>query len=449
MSNLKDSQSLRGVWYPRKAITVLSILKLVLGGGLVILGALALYQKASYARLASGLWSGFILFLSGVFGIFSVKMSASKPYVWAFFATCSMSIIATVLVIIYSATGLARDAGLPGGFVRDPESGELVPVTEADFPPREGAMFINLGLIILGVLDIFCTLPCCIFCLRELCDCYNGVSGGSSLGLLDHPGPHHPTHEDQSEWFMPYMNPQNIYFSQASGLPMPYKYSAPPPYPTILSVPQSTPPFMIYPPEASQTPSGRRSRSQSGHRPPQDSSGSEKRTRSKSPRSTEGPPRSTRGVPQQYLVPAPLELYYPYVPPPMPSYGGLPPPYPTWGNPMDYEAYYNPQFYYYNDMLYTQPQQRGRRSTSSRASKRPRSKSRGAGSNGQNETTPNSDMRSSRPKKKTKKGPTDSDIEKTYTGLDRELAEEFIESTMADPAVMERTVMSGTESEAW
>ena len=55
----------------------------------------------------------------------------------------------------------------------------------------------------------------------------------------------------------------------------------------------------------------------------------------------------------------------------------------------------------------------------------------------------------SRPKKKTKKGPTDSDIEKTYTGLDRELAEEFIESTMADPAVMERTVMSGTESEAW
>ena len=464
MSNLKDSQSLRGVWYPRKAITVLSILKLILGGGLVILGALALYQKASYARLASGLWAGFILFLSGVFGIFSVKMSASKPYVWAFFATCSMSIIATVLVIIYSATGLARDAGLPGGFVRDPESGELVPVTEADFPPREGAMFINLGLIILGVLDIFCTLPCCIFCLRELCDCYNGVSGGSSLGLLDHPGPHHHGghhhggHDDQSEWFMPYMNPaqmgQNIYFSQASGLPMPYKYSAPPPYPTILSVPQSTPPFMIYPPEASTgpSPSGRRSRSQSGHRTTQDSSGSEKRTRSKSPRSTEGP-RSTRGVPQhqqQYLVPAPLELYYPYVPPPMPSYGGMPPPpYPAWGNPMDYEAYYNPQFYYYNDMLYAQPpnNQRGRRSTSSRASKRPRSKSRGA-PGGPPAETPNSEMRS-RPKKKTKKGPSDSDIEKTYTGLDRELAEEFIESTMADPAVMERTVMSGTESEAW
>ena len=48
------------------------------------------------------------------------------------------------------------------------------------------------------------------------------------------------------------------------------------------------------------------------------------------------------------------------------------------------------------------------------------------------------------------KGPTDSDIEKTYTGMDRELAEEFIEQTM-DPSgggAGDQT-MSGTESEAW
>ena len=38
-------------------------------------------------------------------------------------------------------------------------------------------------------------------------------------------------------------------------------------------------------------------------------------------------------------------------------------------------------------------------------------------------------------------GPTDSDIEKTYTGRDRELAEEFIEQTME--------ARPGTESEAW
>jgi len=51
-------------------------------------------------------------------------------------------------------------------------------------------------------------------------------------------------------------------------------------------------------------------------------------------------------------------------------------------------------------------------------------------------------------RKKTRKGPTDSDIEKTYTGMDRELAEEFIEQTM-DPGVGVDQTMSGTESEAW
>ena len=47
-------------------------------------------------------------------------------------------------------------------------------------------------------------------------------------------------------------------------------------------------------------------------------------------------------------------------------------------------------------------------------------------------------------------GPTDSDIEKTYTGMDRDLAEEFIEQTMEQSggATADQTV-SGTESEAW
>ena len=44
-------------------------------------------------------------------------------------------------------------------------------------------------------------------------------------------------------------------------------------------------------------------------------------------------------------------------------------------------------------------------------------------------------------RKKARPGPTDSDIEKTYTGRDRELAEEFIEQTME--------ARGGTESEAW
>ena len=42
-----------------------------------------------------------------------------------------------------------------------------------DIPEREIAMLVNLVLILLGVLDVLFTLPSCIICLRDLCECYN------------------------------------------------------------------------------------------------------------------------------------------------------------------------------------------------------------------------------------------------------------------------------------
>ena len=335
-----------------------------------------------------------------------------------------------------------------------------------------------------------------IFLFPGLLDGHAHTGGG-----VNYPG------EEQSEWLMswmgqaPYHHHNNIYFSQASGMPLPhhspYKLPAPPPYPTLMAAPphQNTPPFvMIHPSDPSHSSghspgirSSRRSRTQSGRgdrgggvvHP--DSSGSEKRNRSKSPRhsSAEGRPRGPRHQ-QQVLVPAghyaPMELYYPYgagpyhVPPPVASY---PSPGSQWGYPWpgyEYEAAYytnhhpaaaQQQYYDYQNYMamYGHHSHRGRRSTSSRASKRPRSKSGnrseggGGGPGAPNMTAPvhGVDPRSqhSRPKKKSKKGPTDSDIEKTYTGLDRELAEEFIEQTMDPGIIVERTLQSGTESEAW
>ena len=42
-----------------------------------------------------------------------------------------------------------------------------------DLPERELAMLVNLVLILLGVLDVLFTLPSCIICLRDLCECYS------------------------------------------------------------------------------------------------------------------------------------------------------------------------------------------------------------------------------------------------------------------------------------
>ena len=46
----------------------------------------------------------------------------------------------------------------------------------------------------------------------------------------------------------------------------------------------------------------------------------------------------------------------------------------------------------------------------------------------------------------TKRAPTESDVEKTYTGLDRELAEEFIEQTMDPNALLERNKSAASSS---
>ena len=88
------------------------------GCGLLATGASALYIKASYGDTASGIWAGTLVIISGVFGIFSVLRNASRPYVLGFFISCVLSMIASVLVIIYSATGLARDSGFKSKLVQ-------------------------------------------------------------------------------------------------------------------------------------------------------------------------------------------------------------------------------------------------------------------------------------------------------------------------------------------
>ena len=110
------------VLYPRRFTYALSALKIATGCGLVALGAVALYLKASYAGSAAGLWTGIIVVISGVLGAASVQQRGSesrRAYVILFFGACVVAIVADVLVIIYAATGLARDSGFPGGFVRD------------------------------------------------------------------------------------------------------------------------------------------------------------------------------------------------------------------------------------------------------------------------------------------------------------------------------------------
>ena len=336
--NSRAHSSFDGFHYPNRLTYTLSALKIATGCGLVFLGTLALYQKASYARTASGLWAGIIVIISGVLGIFSVKMNASKPYVLSFFASCVIALLAVVLVIIYSATGLAKDSGFPGGFVLDDLTGELIPVSQVNIPARERAMMINLLLIVLGVLDVFFTLPCSIICLREMCECYERRDqyllsdqqhhhhqyAQQQQQQQQHQGQHYNIYEGGpggrgNDWLLSWLGQQNqIFYSSASGIPY---TKVPSPYhpaaATMMST-RTTPPFVLLP-SASEGGGSHPSHSPNGHQKqhqkqsPRDSHRSHRshqQQRSKSPNPARSSGRSN-------IMPAvspytPLEVYPPH-----------------------------------------------------------------------------------------------------------------------------------------
>ena len=290
-------------------------------------------------------------------------------------------------------------------------------------PNREAAMLINTLLIIMGVLDVIFSLPSIIISLREVCQCYNP-------SLLLPPPVAPPPRKDLMTWLG--QQPTGVFYSPSSGIP----YH---PMPPMAPFPRANPPYMHLPSEPSTRPSPhsrderRRSRAASrGGGEDQDRRREEKgekeerkRQRSKSP----GVHHHHSVHPQPNLFYPPMELYAPF--------------YPTYPSPSSLPPYYGPPPWLYEwDPQHREDQQRLHRKEERRKAKerelRKRSRSK---STGPRET-------SGGRKSKRQKGPTDSDIEKSYTGMDRDLAEEFIEQTM-DPAILIDQTMSGTESEAW
>ena len=140
-----------------------------------------------------------------------------------------------------------------------------------------------------------------------------------------------------------------------------------------------------------------------------------------------------------YALRGNINLFYP----PMELYAPFYPAYPGHPSPSSLPPYYGPPPWLYEwDPQHREDQQRlHRREERRRAKERELRKRSRSKSSGPRES-------SGGHKSKRQKGPTDSDIEKSYTGMDRDLAEEFIEQTM-DPAILIDQTMSGTESEAW
>ena len=431
-----ESSDFRGRFFPHKLTATLSALKIVGGCALVGLGATAMVQKAGYARQAAGIWGGVVVIISGVLGAYTVRANATRPFVFTFLFSCLLSITASALVIIYSATGLAQDANQPGGYYLDEEQDKLIP--EEELPSREIAMLINTLLIIIGVLDIIFSLPSIIICLREVCECYN-----PSLLTPHKSGPSYLEEVARKEWLKAWLGQQShIFYSQSSGIPYSKFPTAQSPYRPMTSRSRTTPPFIHIPSDQSQS-----VLASSKHSPkdaPQQRQQQRGRSRSKSPN-----PRQTHSTlhptkpPSSMMVPPPshfmsyppLEVFTPYYP----AYGP-PPSHPSPNSnlshphlvgvhhPMHSNIIPPPWMYSqeWDEQTTVRERTPRRRDHNVQRDHRKRSRSKSQGKE---------------VKKKRQKGLTDSDIERTYTGRDRELAEEFIEQTME--------ARTATGSEAW
>ena len=120
-----ETPSMVGGYFPYRLTATLAALKVVSGCLLVGLGAAAMVQQAGYSRQATGIWGGIVVTISGVLGAYTVRTGALQGAVAGFLASSVLSLVASVVVVIYSATGLARDAAQPYGLRRD-EAGHLV-----------------------------------------------------------------------------------------------------------------------------------------------------------------------------------------------------------------------------------------------------------------------------------------------------------------------------------
>ena len=410
----------QAAYFPYRLTATLAALKVVSGCLLVGLGAAAMVQQAGYSRQATGIWAGVVVIISGVLGAWTIRTGALRGAVIGFLLSSVLSLISSVVVIIYSATGLARDASQPYGLRRDEEGNLVVWEEGVIVPNREAAMLINTLLIIMGVLDVIFSLPSIIISLREVCQCYN-----PSL-LLPPPAP--PPRKDLMAWLG--QQPTGVFDSPSSGIP----YH---PMPPMAPFPRANPPYMHLPSEPSIRPSPhsrggeerrRRGGEEERRREEKGEKEERKRQRSKSP-----------GVHHHHSVHPQPNLFYP----PMELYAPFYPAYPGHPSPSSLPPYYGPPPWLYEwDPQHREDQQRlHRREERRRAKERELRKRSRSKSSGPRESTGGH-------KSKRQKGPTDSDIEKSYTGMDRDLAEEFIEQTM-DPAILIDQTMSGTESEAW
>lgn len=79
-------------------------------------------QKITFDRtFFQGLWTGAVVILSGLMGIMAGQKRTNLIYIVAYLLMSVLALAAIGLLLIFAATGLARDSDAPHGYFVDQE----------------------------------------------------------------------------------------------------------------------------------------------------------------------------------------------------------------------------------------------------------------------------------------------------------------------------------------
>ncbi|KAB0793856.1 hypothetical protein PPYR_13476 [Photinus pyralis] len=170
-------------------ILYLGVSQIVFGLLMAVFGALVLVHDARLARLGGGLWGGGLAVTSGTAGVLAaarswcpLRRSAQKIAQTVFLALSLILVAVSQLVVVFAATGLARDINRTLDNELDVQNTEALQANEIS-TANYLALMSNAGLLIVSGVQFVCATMASYKSSRMLCPCFKSSSEMSAKTL--------------------------------------------------------------------------------------------------------------------------------------------------------------------------------------------------------------------------------------------------------------------------
>lgn len=156
----------------------LGVLQMLCGLLMSVFGILVILHDSSLSQIGGGIWGGCLAVAAGTAGILSsakdfcpLKSGAQKVAQTVFLALSLISLAIAQLVLVFAATGLARDVQKSEIIQIDAEedaTDDIIEVLPSNYP----ALLSNIGLLVVSALECVCAAVASYRGARAVCPCF-------------------------------------------------------------------------------------------------------------------------------------------------------------------------------------------------------------------------------------------------------------------------------------